>query len=113
MNTLIEYIGPIILIVLIISYSIYRRCHPNNMDTKQALKCPKCKSIKLQTYIPTQKRYSRKAGMIGHAINGREELCLQCSMKLIGLIIVVNIAVTDFLERRIVLFPTSNNLPDF
>ncbi|HEL2418655.1 TPA: hypothetical protein TZW83_000900 [Streptococcus suis] len=84
------------------------------MDTKQALKCPKCKSIKLQTYVPTQKRYSRKAGMIGHAINGIEgALCLQCSMKLIGLIIVVNIAVTDFLERRIVLFLTSNNLPDF
>lgn len=65
MNTLIEYIGPITLLVLIISYSIYRRCHPNNMDTKQALNCPKCKSIKLQTYVPTQKRYSRKAGMIG------------------------------------------------
>ncbi len=72
MNTLIEYIGPIILIVLVISYSIYRRRHPNNMDTKHALKCPKCKSIKLQTYVPTQKRYSRKAGMIGHAINGIE-----------------------------------------
>ncbi|HEL1556674.1 TPA: hypothetical protein TXJ05_000844 [Streptococcus suis] len=72
MNTLLEYIGPIILLILIISYSFYRRFHPDTKDTKQPPRCPKCKSIKLQTYTPSRKQYSRKAGMFGHALNGVE-----------------------------------------
>ena len=72
MNTFLEYIGAIILIILIISYSFYRRFHPDTKDTKQPPRCPKCKSIKLQMYTPSRKQYSRKAGMVGHAINGVE-----------------------------------------
>ncbi|WP_278044513.1 hypothetical protein [Streptococcus parasuis] len=41
MNTLQEYIGPIFLVILIISYSFYRRFHPDTKDTKQATKVSK------------------------------------------------------------------------
>ncbi|HEM6302335.1 TPA: hypothetical protein U2D09_000505 [Streptococcus suis] len=71
MNTLIEYIGPIIFIVLIISYSIYRRCHPKNMDTKQVLKCPKCNSVNLAKYTPKKQGYSPRDAIIGHAVGGK------------------------------------------
>ncbi len=48
---LLDYIGPILFITAIISYSLYRRLK----DSKATIivpKCPKCKSDKLQKYTP-------------------------------------------------------------
>jgi hypothetical protein len=72
MNTLLEYIGPIFLVILIISYSFYRRFHPDTKDTKQAhLGVQNVSLLSFNLYL-SRKQYFRKAGMVGHAINGVE-----------------------------------------
>lgn len=71
MNTLLEYIGPIVLLVLILAYSIYRKFKPSDEQaSKRPPTCPKCKSNKLQIIRPKRKQYSRKAAMVGSTING-------------------------------------------
>ncbi|HEL1592730.1 TPA: hypothetical protein TXY98_001697 [Streptococcus suis] len=67
MMNLLEYIGPILFITAIISYSLYRRFK----DSKATINVPKCKSEKLQKYPPKKREYSPRDAIIGQAIGGR------------------------------------------
>ncbi|CYU96981.1 TPA: hypothetical protein U2D46_000768 [Streptococcus suis] len=70
MMDLLEYIGPILFITAIISYSLYRR-FKDSKATINVPKCPKCKSEKLQKYPPKKREYSPRDAIIGQAIGGR------------------------------------------
>lgn len=110
MNTLLEYIGPIILVILIISYSFYRRFHPDTKDTKQPPRCPK--NVSLLSFKPILQVENNILVKLEWSVMQStvlKEQCLQCSMKPIEHIIAANTVVTVFPEKKTVLSPTLNN----
>lgn len=74
MTYLMDYIGPISLLVIILIYAGYthvtKKRSSNQTKTQKPTSCPKCHSTKLQVYQPVKTTYSRKAAAIGHVLDG-------------------------------------------